>query len=88
MASQPNCSREWLEREEQAERREEAMSRKYRRQQFELFDELMEDEALCPNCGAVGFPAVYGVSSDASTGYYAEEQGCTSCLEHIGGSLR
>jgi hypothetical protein len=84
----PNSIDEYLHHEEQAERREEALSRKYRRQQYELFDKLMEDEAPCPNCGAVGFPAVYGVSSDASTGYYAEEQGCTSCLEHIGGSLR
>jgi hypothetical protein len=78
MAS-PNSIREWQDRENEAERREEAISRRYRRQQFELFDEVDADPP-CPNCGETGYEPVYGVSEDASTGYHADEQACVACM--------
>jgi hypothetical protein len=80
MASQPTNSWEWLEREEQAERREEAMSRKYRRRQYELYDEIPEYEfPECPNCGEHAQP-VYGISEDLGVGYSCEEQACVACM--------
>jgi hypothetical protein len=75
----PNSMDEFLRREESAERREEAISRRYRRQQYELFDEVDADPP-CPNCGEFGYEPVYGVSEDASTGYHAEEQACVACM--------
>ena len=76
----PNSIDEYLHHEEQAERREEALSRKYRRQQYELFDEVMELDPPCPNCGETGYEPVYGVSEDASVGYSAQEQACVACM--------
>jgi hypothetical protein len=74
--TQPNSIRQWQEREEQMERRQEAWARS-KRQQFELFELGSE----CPNCGEAGYEPVYGVSHDASTGYSSEEQACVACVK-------
>ena len=73
----PDSIEEHNRHEEQMERRQQAIGR-YRRQQAELFefDQLFPE---CPNCGEHGAP-VLGVSRDASTGYNADEQGCTECV--------
>lgn len=65
-------------------RREEAIERagRYRRQQFELFDEIETDYPECPNCGEHAQP-VYGISEDPSVGYHAEEQACVACMGSV-----
>ena len=78
--------------EEQMERRQEALDRRYSRQQYELdlygVDAALEAETPCPNCGEIGYEPVYGVSEDLSVGYSCEEQGCTACLDTFMGRAK
>ena len=76
----PRNIKEFERFEEEAERRQEAMNRRFKRQQYELFDEVMELDPPCPNCGETGYEPVYGVSEDASVGYSAQEQACVACM--------
>ena len=83
MFSEPRSEAEFNRREDERERRAEAIAR-HRRQQAELF----ELGAECPNCGEAGYEPVYGVSEDRSTGYSCDEQGCTKCLDSFIGRAR
>ena len=77
----PRNIKEFERFEEEAERRQEAMNRRFKRQQYELFDETLPDaDPPCPNCGETGYEPVYGVSEDASVGYSAQEQACVACM--------
>ena len=70
---QPNSIQEWQEREEQMERREQALAR-HQRQQDELFPE-------CPNCGSSsGTPVMFSYGISSETGYNDAGEGCTECL--------
>jgi hypothetical protein len=65
-----------------------ALDRRWKRQQGELFPETSEtfqetvEEAAepCPNCGEVGYQPVFALSDDSSVGYHSEEQCCTACM--------
>lgn len=71
----PQSMDEFLRRDDEFERRTEALARRH---QHEVFAEV-EADAGCPNCGEVGCAPVFWLDADPAVGYYAEEQGCTAC---------